>query len=139
MSFDTLLSFASRVEAAVASYLEVRDFTDETKWRKKFDTERVRILIRFCCRVSTHRSSKINAGHEFNRLKDEAGGKAPDLHPILIALFIVMFTDGDLGNITRNHPRKEESKYFNRNAVFPDQIAKYLPPRGERWWEDLGM
>jgi hypothetical protein len=52
MSFDSLLSFASRIEAAVASYLEVRDFTDEAKWRAKFDTERVRILTRVCCRVS---------------------------------------------------------------------------------------
>lgn len=43
MSFDTLLSFASRIEAAVASYLEVRDFTDKTKWKAEFEEERVRI------------------------------------------------------------------------------------------------
>jgi hypothetical protein len=88
---------------------------------------------------SHHRLLKKNAGYEFNRLKDRDGGKAPDLHPTLIALFIVMITGGDLGNISRNHPRKEESKYFNCDAVFPDEIAMYLPPRRERWWEDLGM
>jgi hypothetical protein len=41
MSSNNLLSYASRVEAAVASYLEVRNFTDENRWREKFDRERV--------------------------------------------------------------------------------------------------
>ena len=44
MSSHNLLSYASRVEAAVASYLEVRDFTDENKWREKFDRERVSFI-----------------------------------------------------------------------------------------------
>jgi hypothetical protein len=44
MSSHNLLSYDSRVEAAVASYLEVRDFTDENKWREKFDRERVSFI-----------------------------------------------------------------------------------------------
>ena len=50
-----------------------------------------------------------------------------------------MSTGEDFGNITRNHPMKERWKYFNRDAVFPDEVVTYLPPKGERWWEDLGM
>jgi hypothetical protein len=49
MLSNNLLSYASRVEAAVASYLEVRDFTDENRWRGKFDRERVSSLIKFAC------------------------------------------------------------------------------------------
>jgi hypothetical protein len=47
MSSNTLLIHASRVEAAVASYIEVRDFTDEKKWRAQFERERVSGSIRF--------------------------------------------------------------------------------------------
>jgi hypothetical protein len=40
-SLGSLLSIASRVEAAVDSYVSVRDMTDEKEWRAEFDRERV--------------------------------------------------------------------------------------------------
>lgn len=38
---SSLLHIASKVEAAVAGYVLVRDFTDTDKWRRWFDQERV--------------------------------------------------------------------------------------------------
>ena len=60
----------------------------------------------------------------------------PDLHPTLIALFIVMGTDGDLEDIMRDHPKLASTKYYSPNATFPQDLTRYL--QGERWWEALG-
>ena len=38
---SSLLHIAARVEAAVASYVSVRDFTDTDEWRRRFDQEKV--------------------------------------------------------------------------------------------------
>ena len=40
-NMSSLLHIASKVEAAVAGYVLVRDFTDTDKWRRWFDQERV--------------------------------------------------------------------------------------------------
>jgi hypothetical protein len=37
----TFLQIASRVEAAVAAYISVRDFSDSQEWREKFNGEKV--------------------------------------------------------------------------------------------------
>ena len=58
------------------------------------------------------------------------------MHPTLVALFIVMGTDGDLGDITRDHPKVGATKYYNPHENFPQDITAYL--QGERWWEALG-
>ena len=50
-----------------------------------------------------------------------------------------MKTNGDLEEITKDHPRQQESRYWKSGAVFPADLAPYLPPRGERWWENLGV
>jgi hypothetical protein len=47
MSSNSLLIHASRVEAAVASYMEVRNITEEKKWRAQFERERVSGSIGF--------------------------------------------------------------------------------------------
>jgi hypothetical protein len=38
---STFLHIASRVEAAAAAYISVRDFTDSQEWREKFKREKV--------------------------------------------------------------------------------------------------
>jgi len=40
---STFLQIASRVEAAVAAYISVRDFADEEKWRAQFKQECVSV------------------------------------------------------------------------------------------------
>jgi hypothetical protein len=47
-----------------------------------------------------------------------------------------MGTDGDLGDITRDHPKVGATKYYNPHENFPQDITAYL--QGERWWEALG-
>jgi hypothetical protein len=47
-----------------------------------------------------------------------------------------MLRNADLGDITRDNPTVENSKHFNREAHFPDDITSYM--QGERWWEALG-
>jgi len=37
----SLLSIASKIEAAVAAYVSVRDVTDMAEWRRHFDEEKV--------------------------------------------------------------------------------------------------
>ncbi|KAH9988505.1 hypothetical protein BJV77DRAFT_737858 [Russula vinacea] len=118
---STLLVLASKVEAAVQTYLEVRDSVDKKKWRKKLDKERASVVS------------------EINRIKQETGESRPALHPTLVALFIVLSRDEDLGRITRSHPDRKQHKYFRRREVFPEDISNLLPPREGRWWEDLGM
>ena len=45
---SSLLHIASRVEAAVSSYVSVRDFadTDTDEWRRRLDQEKVNPLFR---------------------------------------------------------------------------------------------
>ncbi|KAH9983367.1 hypothetical protein BJV77DRAFT_310283 [Russula vinacea] len=116
---STLLVLASKVEAAVQTYLEVRDSVDKKKWRKKLDKERASVLS------------------EINRIKQETGESRPALHPTLVALFIVLSRDEDLGRITRSRLDRKQHKYFRRREVSPEDISNLLPPREGRWWEDL--
>jgi hypothetical protein len=41
----SLLRIASRVEAAVAAYITVRDFANKQEWRAKFKRELVSVVI----------------------------------------------------------------------------------------------
>jgi hypothetical protein len=41
----SLLQIASRIEAAVKSYVSVRDVTDRAEWKHHFDEEKVSALI----------------------------------------------------------------------------------------------
>jgi hypothetical protein len=43
----SLLSIASRIEAAVATYVSVRDVTDRAEWKRHFDEEKVSALFGF--------------------------------------------------------------------------------------------
>jgi len=66
-------------------------------------------------------------------------GDAPfPLHPILVALAIVIAEDGDLGEITPTHPRREEHKFYKPGAKFPFRISHLLPPPEQCWWVPLG-
>ncbi|KAH9020904.1 hypothetical protein EDB85DRAFT_1895942 [Lactarius pseudohatsudake] len=81
----SLLSIASRIEAAVATYVSVQDVTDRAEWKHHFDEEKIR--------------------------KDNSG-EVPALHPMLAALYIVLDADGDLAEITRTYPRLNKHRYY---------------------------
>ena len=42
----SLISFAARIEAAVATYLGIRDFADDNVWRAAFEQEKVSLSFR---------------------------------------------------------------------------------------------
>jgi hypothetical protein len=46
-TMTSLLSIASRIEAAVATYVSVRDVTDRAEWKRHFDEEKVSALFGF--------------------------------------------------------------------------------------------
>ena len=62
-------------------------------------------------------------------------GKKPPLHPLLAALSIVLYQNGDLSLITEAHPDLDEHRAYKRNVRFRDLTE----PTGDRWWERLGM
>lgn len=62
--------------------------------------------------------------------------KAPDLHPLLAALAIVLDNNEDFSLITENHPELPRHKFYNPSAFFPD--LSLFPPKEDCWWEDLG-
>lgn len=68
----------------------------------------------------------------------ENGGKCPPIHPILIALSIVLVDKEDLSCISRNHPRRSHHSYYDASADFSADISDLLPPSEHRWWEILG-
>ena len=59
------------------------------------------------------------------------------LHPVLVALFIVLTEDHDLGSINRAHPEIGDFKYYDRDAEFPETLSM-LPGGPPCWWERLG-
>jgi hypothetical protein len=61
------------------------------------------------------------------------------LHPILVALQIVLDQNEDLGSITRSHPDLKVHSFYDETAKFPADISHMLPPIADRWWEQLGM
>lgn len=65
-------------------------------------------------------------------------GILPALHPTLAALYIILDFKGDLSEIGRNLLDLELHKYYQCDAIFPDDISDLLPPCEDRWWEDLG-
>jgi hypothetical protein len=68
---------------------------------------------------------------------ENPSGQAPVLHPLLVALAIVLKCDEDFSLVTENHPKIKIHKYYTATAVFPD-LSPFIPPREDRWWEDLG-
>jgi hypothetical protein len=66
------------------------------------------------------------------------GGTRTPLHPILVALSIVLDRDEDLGRVTRSHPDREEHEFYEAGAFFPLHNSDSLPPSADRWWEHLG-
>jgi hypothetical protein len=46
-NMESLLRIAARVEAAVASYISVRDTANDSEWRHSFEGERVSFSIQF--------------------------------------------------------------------------------------------
>ena len=58
----TLTVYAARIEAAVASYVKIRDFADTKLWRDAFEKEKVNPsfrrldLIPICYRRASHKN-----------------------------------------------------------------------------------
>ncbi|KAI9443045.1 hypothetical protein H4582DRAFT_2054140 [Lactarius indigo] len=115
---NSLLHIAARVEAAVASYVSVRDVADRAEWEHRFEEE------------------KVLTTREFRRLRRNSGD-LPALHPTLAALYIVLDAKGDLSDIGRGHPSINKHKYYLPSAKFPADISHLLPPNEGRWWEHL--
>ncbi|KAI9438338.1 hypothetical protein H4582DRAFT_2076934 [Lactarius indigo] len=115
---NSLLHIAARVEAAVASYVSVRDVADRAEWERRFEEE------------------KVLTTREFRRLRRNSGD-LPALHPTLAALYIVLDAKGDLSDIGRGHPSINKHKYYLPSAKFPADISHLLPPNEGRWWEHL--
>ena len=53
MPDDTLTAYTARVEAAIAAYLEVREFADAKVWRAMFEEEKVSSSFQRLCGVLT--------------------------------------------------------------------------------------
>jgi hypothetical protein len=56
----------------------------------------------------------------------------------MAALYIVLESDGDFSEISRNNPSIRQHKYYKVGVEFPSDISDLLPPREGRWWEHLG-
>ena len=73
----------------------------------------------------------------FYRIKDNDGGKAPSIPPILLALLIVTTEKDDIENITASHPDIKTHEYYDPKARFP-HLLHFLPQEGKsRWWERI--
>ncbi|KAF8263631.1 hypothetical protein EI94DRAFT_1703842 [Lactarius quietus] len=117
---NALLTVASRVEAAVASYnLLARPIANEETWRRCFKEERA------------------NVGRHFHVLREENRGIALPLHPTIAALFIILKESCDLSDIGRNYPGVMWHSYYELQAKFPEEISHLLQSSGEFWWEAL--
>jgi hypothetical protein len=140
---SSLLHIASRIQAAAEAYASVMEHTDVQKWRVQFQNEKVCALVsRFIDLISIF--NKAKSVQKFSDLRmNNPNMPAPDLHPILVALALVLNEDPenqDFSLITDNFPEEElrRSKYYNPLAEFPADLSAYLPPREDWWWEDLG-
>ncbi|KAH9984607.1 hypothetical protein BJV77DRAFT_1071939 [Russula vinacea] len=100
---ETLFSIASRVEAAIKSYVGVQQDTNKKEWWAKFQSEFEESVITF------YRIRQKNGGNPTN---------PPALHPTLAALAIVLRKNQDFGMITRSHPDLKDHKYFNPDVDF---------------------
>ena len=139
---SSLLHAASRIQAAVNAYNSVQDWADQEKWRAQFVKENVcpllgPVFMCFCNLISV--SKKHKSMLAFHQAKaDHPSHEAPNLHPLVVALVIVLTKNEDFSLITENHPELKRHKYYNPSAVFPPDLSPFLPPREDRWWEDLG-
>ena len=64
--------------------------------------------------------------------------KVLPMHPILIALSIVMTGQEDLSHIARDHPGRLRHRFYDASVDFSADISDLLPPGEDRWWEALG-
>jgi hypothetical protein len=53
-------------------------------------------------------------------------------------MYIVLHSDGDFTEISRNNPSIRKHVYYKPGVEFPSQISDLLPPSEDRWWERLG-
>ncbi|KAF8268053.1 hypothetical protein EI94DRAFT_1800973 [Lactarius quietus] len=122
---SSLLCIASRIQAAIQAYTSVIDHTDLEKWKAQFQNEKAKSIEEF-----------------MNARKNNLNMPAPDLHPLIVALALVLDEKDpnrfQFSLITENYPQDElhRNKYYNPLAVFPD-LSSYLLPREDWWWEEL--
>ena len=81
---------------------------------------------------------KNNIRRELQQISTVKEGGTYPLHPTLVALSIVLSSDGDLGTINQSHPGRHTHRFYNASAKFPTDILHLLPPSKDRWWEILG-
>ena len=65
-------------------------------------------------------------------------GNSPPMHPILVALSIVIADKEDLSRITRDHPGRLHHKFYDSSADLSADISDLLPSSEDRSWEVLG-
>ena len=141
---SSLLHIASRIQAAAEAYASVMEHTDVQKWRVQFQNEKVCTLFsHFVDLISIF--NKAKSVQMFSDLrKNNPDMLAPNLHPFLVALALVLNEDPENQDFSlianKDFPVEElsRSKYYNILAEFPDDLSPYLPPREDWWWEDLG-
>jgi hypothetical protein len=66
----------------------------------------------------------------------ENGYQNPGLHPILLALSIVLHLNQDPGEISRSHGIVTQHGLYRSDVDFPLGIVDL--PEEDRWWEALG-
>ena len=59
------------------------------------------------------------------------------MHPLVVALAIVLEKNEDFSLINEDHPELLRHKYYDPSRVFPD-LSAFYPAREDCWWEDLG-
>ncbi|KAF8265203.1 hypothetical protein EI94DRAFT_1804700 [Lactarius quietus] len=101
------------------------DHTDLEKWKAQFQNEKAKSIEEF-----------------MNARKNNPNMPAPDLHPLIVALALVLDEKDpnrfQFSLITKNYPQDQlhRNKYYNPSAVFPD-LSLYLLLREDWWWEEL--
>ena len=135
---SSLLHIARNVQAAVKAYNSVKENTDRAKWKAGFENEQVCPRFKRFIDLTHLHFNKSKSILAFHQAKTENPSKpAPILHPLLVALAIVLKHDEDFSLVTESHPKLTTHKYYDETAVFPDLSS--LTPSGEVcWWEDFG-
>jgi hypothetical protein len=132
----SLILFAARIEAAVAAYLEIRDFTNENVWRAAFEQEKVSPSFRILHGIDLTPiySSGISQMHLALSVKGTATWICIQHLPHSLSFLMTKA----ISATSQRHPERNAFKYFNPFAEFPTDISGLLPREG-RWWEDLGV
>jgi hypothetical protein len=134
---SSILHIACRIQTAVKAYNSVKEYADREKWKAHFENEKVCPLFsRFIDLMPILNKTKcIRAFQEAKAA--QSTNQAPKLHPLAVALAIVLGKNEDFSLITEDHPDLLKHKYYDASAHFPD-LSPFLPAMEDCWWVDLG-